>query len=79
MRSGRNIDKLERFQKRPLGMIISFRGKIYKEKIVELGVYCLERLCSQGHLVCISRLYKGALAGSILRSFSSYFQSAATQ
>ena len=55
----KDIDKLEKVQKRAVRMITDLRGTSYREKLLELGLFSLEKRRIRADLVCMFRILKG--------------------
>ena len=55
----KDIDKLEKVQRRAVRMITDLRGTSYREKLLELGLFSLEKRRIRADLVCIFRILKG--------------------
>ena len=55
----KDIDKLERVQKRAVKMIIGLHSKCYKDKLFELGLFSLEKRRIRGDLITVFRILKG--------------------
>ena len=55
----KDIDNLEKVQKRAVRMISALRGTSYKEKLLELGLFSLEKRRMRAGSVCMFRILKG--------------------
>ena len=55
----KDIDKLEKVQRRAVRMITDLRGTSYREKLLELGLFSLEKRRIRADLVCMFRILKG--------------------
>ena len=76
------IDKLEKVQRRAVRMITDLRGTSYRENLLELGLFSLEKRRVRANLVCMFKILKGIdkiksealfslfLASSITRGYS---------
>ena len=54
----KDIDKLEKVQRRAVRMITDLRGALYREKLLELGLFSFEKRQIRADLVCLFRILK---------------------